>query len=81
MRLETKVTVDVDTDELAESLPRDSIFDMIVDLDEAVGSWDFTLKLAEHFENLKKRYEQESHVHDFEDDGWCDCGETLKIVS
>lgn len=81
MKIEAKVKVVIDVDELSESLSRETLFDFITDLDEAVGSWAFTLKLADHFDELRRQYEREHHTHFFSEDGDCSCGESLQIVS
>lgn len=54
-----KATVTLDPVELAKVMSTNELIDFIKDLDEEVGSWDFTLELCDHFERLKERYYRE----------------------
>lgn len=82
MKIKPKIGIELDTEELAKVTSMEELFEFIVDLDEAVGSWDFTLDLCDHFDKMRDMHAKETHTHRFsEDDGYCACGDRIHIVS
>lgn len=63
MALEISQTVTLDAEELVRSVRYDrnyeELLEFIKEIDLRVGEWDFTLKLCEHFAELKKEHEKE----------------------
>jgi len=54
------VSADVDVETVVDCIveePYDTIFKVIVDLDNRVADWDFTKRLAEHFKAEMAKYE------------------------
>lgn len=50
--------------EIAASLSRDEMFDLIVEIDRIVGHWPFTSRLAEHFATLESARKVEESIDD-----------------
>lgn len=72
-KLEINVTTNIDAEELARFANRDELVQFVIDLDLAIGEWDFTLPLIKHFEDLHAKY----HLECKEDSITCDvCGVT-----
>lgn len=63
-----KVTLDVEvrpTDLVAaivDDLSKDEVFKLIIHIDEEVGEWSLTSRLADHFANLRVKFEAELEV-------------------
>lgn len=55
--------IDIEADDLAKQLTEvmrnDDVIELVKAIDEHVAEWDFTLKLCEHFDKLKKEHERE----------------------
>jgi hypothetical protein len=55
-----QLAVSVDADSImASGMDTRAMVEFIKELEEAVGDWDFTLELAEHFAKLKAEHERE----------------------
>jgi hypothetical protein len=47
-------------DQLTASLDSDDLIALIIAADEEMADWDFTLKLCDHFEKLRKEHRMEA---------------------
>jgi hypothetical protein len=56
-----ELSVIIDLDDIVQKLlynseGHDDLFDLIVEIDNQVGEWDFSLRLADHFDRLRKKH-------------------------
>lgn len=54
-----RVAVTLDAEDFAFQLDTSEAFDFVVMLDEAREEWDFTLRLADHFDKLRAEHAKE----------------------
>lgn len=53
------VAIDLDAADLAERISFDDAVEFIKQLDAAIGEWDITLRLADHFDKLRAEHAKE----------------------
>lgn len=53
------INATLDIEDLSHELDDEDAFELVTKLDEMRGDWDFTLRLADHFDKLRAEHEKE----------------------